>query len=261
MKNKALIKIRRNVGFFSDFFVGLVGIKYCHDNAMDFHVDWQNDLYPTLNGKNLYDEFFYQENNTVTPNLFFNNLTPYGIQLDLIANETSEDILYNFYKPFSDLINELNILNTNFFKKIPNYFENKKILGFHKRGLDHGYHGEILTDTYFSKKIDDELKKNQYDNIFIITDDNNSLSYFKKRYGKFLIYTDAIKSTGDIGLHLLPKNEYTHKLAKQAIQDAYILSMVTKKIITKSNLSTFSILCNLKRDNFVYIDKHINYKI
>jgi hypothetical protein len=260
MNNKATIRIRRNLGFFSDFITCLTAIKYCYDNNIDFHVDWKNDLYPTLNEKNLYDEFFYQKNNSDASNLFFDNLTPYGYLFNSVMNIHSEKMLYDFYKPFSDLIVELNMLNTEFFKKIPNYFENKKILGVHKRGTDHGIHGHILSDIEFSMKIENELSQNHYDNIFFITDDNDSLLFFKKRYGKFLIHTDAIKSAGHIGVHVIRNEENMHKLARQAVMDAYILSMTDKKIVTKSNVSTFSILCNLKKDNFIYIDKNINYE-
>jgi hypothetical protein len=48
-------------------------------------------------------------------------------------------------------------------------------------------------------------------------------------------------------------------LAAQVVADAMLLSFTDKKLITKSNVSTFSALCNLKPDNFIYIDKGINY--
>jgi len=115
VRNLANIFIRRNAGFFSDFLTCLAGIKFCHDHEMDFYVDWKNDNYPTLNENNLFDEFFFQKKLERHPNLLFNNLTPYGHQFTDVANETCEEKLYNFYKPFSDLLTNLKILNTNFF--------------------------------------------------------------------------------------------------------------------------------------------------
>jgi hypothetical protein len=166
--NKKLdyIYIKRDLGFFSDFLTILAGIKYCYDNDHDFYVDWRNPLYQTENESNLFDKFFFQERINRQPDIFYNNLTPYGYQFINISNESSQQELFNFFKPFSDLIKNLNILNTNFFKKIPNYFENKKVLGFHKRGTDHGIHGEIISDEYFSSKIDKDLNNYHYDNIF-----------------------------------------------------------------------------------------------
>lgn len=259
MRELATIFIRRDAGFFSDFLTCLAGIKYCYDNGIDFYIDWQNTYYPTINGNNLFDEFFYQERPEIFSSIFFNNLTPYGHQFTDVANETSKEILYNFYKPFSDLLINLKILNSKFFKRIPNVFSNKKVLGFHKRGTDHAFHGNLVSDEYFSYKIDEELRKDNYDNIFMITDDLNSLSFFQRRYGNFLISTDSIKTNGDIGVHMMPTNDYSHILAPQAILDSYLLSLTTKKLVTKSNLSTFSILCNLKVDNFEYIDNNIHY--
>jgi len=259
MKRNATIFIRRNAGFFSDFLTCLAGIKYCHDNDINFYIDWNNLCYPTINGNNLFDEFFFQEKKNENYDIFFYNLTPYGYMFTDVENESSTHNLYDFYKPFSDLLHNLKILDTPFFNKIPNYFQNKKVLGFHKRGTDHYQHGSILSDEYFSSKIDEELKKDNYDNIFMITDDLNSLNFFRNKYGNFLISTDAIKTDGNIGLHMLPLNDNRHLLAPQAILDSYLLSLTTKKIVTKSNLSTFSILCNLKFDNFIYIDKNIAY--
>lgn len=261
MNNKlAYIYIRRDLGFFSDFLTSLAGIKYCYDNEYDFHIDWFNSLYQTENAENLFDKFFFQKQINKQPDMFYYNLTPYGYQFTDIANETCKEKMFNFLKPFSDLIKNLNILNTNFFKKIPNYFENKKVLGFHKRGTDHVTHGDILSDDYFASKIDKELNNCYYDNIFMITDDFNSLNFFKKRYGNFLISTDSMKSDSQIGVHHLPNNFNKHKLASEAILDSYILSLTEKKLITKSNLSTFSILCNLKIDNFEFVDNCIHYR-
>jgi len=93
----------------------------------------------------------------------------------------------------------------------------------------------------------------------MITDDINSLRFFQQRYGNFLISTDAVKTEGTVGIHFLSNIENRYVLAPQAILDSYILSLTQKKIVTKSNLSTFSILCNLKVDNFLYVDKDINY--
>ena len=61
-------------------------------------------------------------------------------------------------------------------------------------------------------------------------------------------------------MHLLKNNPNKHKLAEEALLDSYILSMTEKKLISKSNLSFFSILCNLKMDNFEFIDNNTYYK-
>lgn len=245
------------MGFFSDFLTSLAGIKYCYDNNYDCYVDWFNSLYQKENETNLFDKFFFQKKPIVEPDVYYYNLTPYGYQFTDMANERSHQKLFDFFKPYADLLKNLNILNTDFFKKIPNYFENKKVLGFHKRGTDHAVHGDMLTDDYFASKIDKELNNCYYDNIFIITDDSNSLNFFKKRYGNFLISTDSMKSDSSVGVHLFANDDIKHKIASEAVLDSYILSLTDKKLITKSNVSAFSVLCNLKIDNFEFIDNHI----
>ena len=260
MKPFHRIMIRRNCGFFSDFLTSLAGIKYCYDNNIDFHVDWKCSLYPTINDTNLFDEFFFQEKIEREPDFIYDNLTPYGYQFTDVWNESCHEKLYQFYKPFADLLTNLNILNTPFINSIPkNIFEGIRVLGFHKRGTDHAAHGAILSDEAVLQKIKEELNTNPYDKILMITDDLNSLNFFQKQFGNVLITTDCMKCGDHTGVHLLQDNPYRHLLAAQVVADAMLLSFTDKKLITKSNVSTFSALCNLKPDNFIYIDKGINY--
>lgn len=259
MKKLHKIVIRRNSGFFSDFLTSLAGIKYCYDNNFNFYVDWKNDSYPIGNEQNLFDLFFYQEKTDLIPDVVHDVLTPYGYQFTEVANVTDEGDLYKFYKPFSDLLENLNILKTPFFESInKNCFENKKILGVHKRGTDHYLHGELLPDEYYMDKINEEFKTNSYDKIFLITDDLNSFNFFKRELGNMMITTNSFRDDGNVGVHRRWDIDRSN-IAKEVVLDSYLLSLTDKKIITKSNVSTFSVLCNLKQDNFVYIDKHKIY--
>jgi hypothetical protein len=90
-----------------------------------------------------------------------------------------------------------------------------------------------------------------------MTDDNNSLNFFKQELGDTLIYTNSTKGDSQIGLHFskLPNKS---KLAEEVIIDSVLLSLTDFKLITKSNVSTFSLIYNLNND-FKYMDKHINY--
>ena len=61
MKKRHKLVVRRDCGFFSDFLTILAGIMYFIDNEIDYHIDWKNSLYPTVNpNDNLFDLFFNQ---------------------------------------------------------------------------------------------------------------------------------------------------------------------------------------------------------
>lgn len=259
MKKMNKIVIRRNSGFFSDFLTILAGIKYCYDNNLNFYVDWKNTSYPVENDENLFDLFFNQEKSEMVPDVIHNDLTPYGYQFTEVANVTDEKELHKFYKPFSELLDNLKILKTPFFESInKNYFGNQKVLGIHKRGTDHYLHGELLPDEYYMNKINEEFKIKSYDKIFLITDDLNSLNFFQRELGNMLLYTNSFRDNGNVGVHRRWDIDRSN-IAKEVVIDSYLLSLTDKKIITKSNVSTFSVLCNLSEDNFVYIDKHKIY--
>jgi hypothetical protein len=90
-----------------------------------------------------------------------------------------------------------------------------------------------------------------------MTDDRNSLNFFKRELGDTLITTDFTKGETNVGLHFanLPNKS---KLAEEVIIDSVLLSLTDFKLVTRSNVSTFSLLFNLN-ENFRYMDKHIRY--
>jgi hypothetical protein len=261
----------RRCGFFSDFLTALSGLIYSYDGFTDFFIDWRSELYSEsdINGAgkyNLFSKYFYQDKNE--EDLEYYNVTtltashnPYiEYFFPKIYNQLNPKSIYSgLYYP-SFLIKELKILESDFFKKInKNYFNDEKILGVHKRGTDHTLHGEIISDVIFLEKINELYKKNNFDKIFLITDDLNSFEFFKKELGNDMIYTDSFKTSSSSGIHL-GGNPGKEQIAEEVIKDAFILSQTDFKLITRSNVSTFSLLCDLKQDNFLYIDDHIRYE-
>jgi|LakMenE01Jun11ns_1017448.scaffolds.fasta_scaffold9877242_2 hypothetical protein len=255
------ITIRRECGFFSDFLTSLAGIMYCYDHDKDFHVDWNNTLYTNDINKNLFNEFFYQKNKTVSNfTVDYNNVTPYGFYFPKHVNFKTNKEFYDLYNKPSLLLKELNILNSDVINSIDkNFFNGEKVLGLHKRGTDHHRHGLILDNKIYTQKIDSELKNNNYDKIFLITDEIQSLNYFKEIYGDMIITTNSQKSYDENPLHYNNTSVLKEKLAEDVITDAILLSLCDFKIVTKSNVSTFSLLCNLDLYNFEYIDNGIQY--
>jgi len=262
MKENHKIIIRRNCGFFSDFLTSLAGIMYCNDNNHNVHVDWKSDLYLTESDNNLFDLFF---KNQIKSDLEFNqeyinNLTPYGYYYPEIVEKNTEKDIYDFLLPSNKLIKELDILNSDFINNIKkDTFNNKKVLGVHKRGTDHITHGQNRTNGEVMEFINNEYKNNNYDNVFLITDDLTSFDFFKQQLGDTLIHTPSTKVRGNIGIHLPESEVDRYKIAGEVVTDAILLSLTDFKLLTKSNVSTFSNICNLKQDTFTYMDKFIKY--
>lgn len=256
----------RNCGFFSDFLTCLAGIMYCYDNGVEFYIDWVTDLYTpkSEDGKfkyNLFDKYFFQENKNLPENYNFDYnhhmITPYGFYFPYAHGHINHKAIYSsLYHP-SFLLKELNILNSDFFNGLNhNFFGDKKILGVHKRGTDHGSHGLIKPDTFFLNEINTMYRNNSFDKIFLITDDKNSFDFFKRELGDDLITTDSYNSYNSV--HYGP-NPGIELIAEQVIRDAYYLSQSNFKLITRSNVSTFTLLCNLNDNDFKFLDNDVKY--
>lgn len=252
--------INRNCGFFSDFLTAIAGAMYFKDNNQKFMIEWISQLYSNSPNENLYDKFFNQPYNLKDIQSTTLNVTPYGYYFpEAIGSGLNDNEIYNNLKKPSILLSDLNLTDTIFFKKITkNYFNGNKVLGVQKRGTDHLVHGIVLSDEIILSNINEKFKTENYDKIFLMTDDNNSLNFFKKELGDKLIYTDSTRNNSSIGVHF---SNFTDKLklAEEVIIDSVLLSFSDYKLITRSNVSTFSLIYNLD-ENFTYMDKHIRYQ-
>jgi hypothetical protein len=120
----------------------------------------------------------------------------------------------------------------------------KKILGIHKRGTDiHIHHQPASLDSFF-ERVDQVV--NEYDGIYLSTDEKFVVDQFKSRYDKIL--NASYQTLSD--QPQMP-NFKTHQgrsqgfeVGKDAIIDAYLLSKTDFLIKGNSNLSNFSLLLN-----------------
>jgi hypothetical protein len=122
-----------------------------------------------------------------------------------------------------------------------------KTIGFHRRATDMStvHH----TATIDLLQIFNILEKEEFENIFLMSDNINDLNKFIERYGNRLITFDEFTSSKSDNDPFF-KLENNDELIKQHIQEivfgAYTLGMTKKLICSKSNLSTFSIFSNSK---------------
>jgi hypothetical protein len=247
----------RNVaGLGSDIVHGIIPsmIWLSDSNISNYTIDWYNPLYQNSN-YNLYDKLF-------TTNKYFESYDaeikmdncPYGIYF-------SREITHEQFQRGSEITKLLNIEESNFIKKFKLPFStNEKVLGVQQRKTDHISHVlagdmKLFSDNDLIKLTEEEFKRNTYDKIFLITDDNDTLNLFKNNFGDTLLYNDCQRSVGNIGVHFSNVNFDRLILAEQMIIDSYSLSKTKYKLICNSNVSTLSMLLNYERDNYFYIDR------
>jgi hypothetical protein len=200
--------------------------------------------------QNIYETCFVQDEND-----YLNNINEYSnIELvnyisKLNAYE-SETFTEENLKMCESIIKDNFILNDEMkqlFSSRHSQIDFTKTIGFHRRATDMStvHH----TATIDLLEIFNIIEKEEFENIFLMSDNINDLNKFKERYGNRLITFDEFTSSksDDDPFFKLENND---ELIKQHIQEivfgAYTLGMTKKLICSKSNLSTFSIFSNSK---------------
>ena len=101
-----------------------------------------------------------------------------------------------------------------------------------------------------------EVEKD-YDAIFLITDEETFVEYFKSRFPDKLMYrNESPKSPDASTMWTNPKNPY--EAGEGAIIDAYLLSDTQFMICPTSNISTFSKYLN---KNLRYLNIYLKHNI
>ena len=147
-------------------------------------------------------------------------------------------------------------------------FTKKKVLSIHKRGTDlfsdtgHAKNQDHLFDyNFIQKKVEKVI--NNYDAIFLATDEQETFERFKADYGdRVITYATTRAEKGNkTGLHIssiykTPEEKYL--LGEEAIIDTILMSRCDYSFCVRSNLSLLNII--LRNDfNYEFIDDHIDY--
>jgi len=115
-----------------------------------------------------------------------------------------------------------------------------------------------LSDEYYFSKIDENLKSDNYDNIFLATDDLNVVLKFKNRYGnRIFCNEDIIRLNGNIGIHY-SNQANKEKLAYDVMRDGLSMSKCKKILISASNVAGYALMVDPKIE-YDQIDKHVNF--
>lgn len=245
----------RNVhqrGYFSYITEGILNmyhVKTTYPNE-DFKVYFDLFDIPGYGSGNIYDVCFDQD---ITD--YNSDLSNYS-NIELVLPTTRFDpydestLTKDKFEICELLIKEhlkLNDEMSNLFSTRHSQIDFTKTIGFHRRATDMSYVHNVPTISL--QDIFNILEVEEFENIFLMSDNLNDLGEFKKRYGNRLITFDEF-STSDLTNDPFFKTQKDDKLIKNHIKEivfgAYTLGMTKKLICTKSNLSAFSMLSNSK---------------
>lgn len=148
-------------------------------------------------------------------------------------------------------------------------FQKFKVLGVHYRGTDfkknYDSHPVALTPEDYYESIETALKENNYDKIFIATDDRQALKEFQNRFGKKIIYyEDTLRAEGDVSVMYCNANRDNDNFLKgyEVLRDVYSMAHASGLISGVSMVSVFArIVKESTTQTFatdLFLDKGIN---
>ena len=177
--------------------------------------------------------------------------------------DSFENLSIDHYKIFKKYIkfNKEILKDANLF--IKKNFKNKRVLGVHFRGTDmktQERHPFPATYKQIISYIDFELNKNNYDKIFLVTEE---LSYIKKLVNKYdskiCFYSSYRSNENDIFGNKYRKN-HRYLIGRENIIDMLILAKTKKIICTNSHLPDASNFINNFKMKLIKIENGNNSK-
>ena len=237
-------------GYFSYITEGIIHIYNAKLNYPNEDLKIYFDLFDIQGyGKgNIYDVCFIQDDED-----YKSNFTLYS-NIESLSSMTRFDAYdeTTFTKEKFDtceqIIKEHLVLNDeikNLFSSRHSQIDFTKTIGFHRRATDMASIHHISTISL--ENIFNILEEEEFENVFLMSDNIIDLNKFKQRYGNRLITFDEF-STSEFDSNPFFKmnkdEESTKNHIKEIVFGAYTLGMTKKLFCTKSNLSTFSILSN-----------------
>lgn len=131
-----------------------------------------------------------------------------------------------------------------YYEFLKEYFEkkklnNSKILGVHFRGTSYktsGGHVFPATIKQISKHVDYILKTENFDKIFLCTEEKGYLDFFKNKYLDKLLYLDTHRSNKNDAFEIYARKNHRYLLGDESIKEALILSKCSSLLYVKSNI-------------------------
>ena len=151
------------------------------------------------------------------------------------------------------------------YKRISNIFNGNKILGIHFRGTSYKRspgHPFPATKRQMFEITKNLIKKEKIDKIFLVTEEQNYLNFFKKKFPNKIIHIKCCyRSNKNDAFKIYPRDRHRYKLGREALLETLLLSKCDHFIYLCSNVSSAAISFNLnKKQKRIEIKNGINSK-
>ncbi len=264
--DKTFYVIRRSpgAGIFSNLIYVLNHLKIAYENNYIPFVDMEN--YPTI-----YNEKFIVNKTTNSWEYFFKNLSNYK-SYEIYKSKNviiTENNFFDFFQKWMsednrivEILKDKIELNDNIyfiFNFLKNkLFKKKKILGVHFRGTSYKTspgHPFPATKNQMLYLVNQILKNEKIDKIFLSTEEKNYLDFFIEKFPEKIIFLpSAYRSNKNDAFIKYPRQKHRYKLGREILLETLLLSSSDYFIYTRSNVSEFALSMQLNH-------RQIRYKI
>jgi hypothetical protein len=257
-KNKIFYVINRSpgAGFFSNLTFVLNHMEYAKKKKFIPIIDMQN--FPTI----------YNENKKI-----FNSLNAWDYYFKKINKYKLSEVYKSYKVIFStnylkdDMYGDISD-NKNFIRfkkkiKIRNSYYNeaksfikkrikkdKKIIGVHLRGTTYKIaknHPYPIPKKMMLNILNQVVKKEKVDKIFLCTEEKEYQSYFKKKLGNKLITFNSFRTEKVDAFNFYPRRKHRFNLGKEILIESIILSNCDILIYVNSNVIEGSLFFSKKK--------------
>jgi hypothetical protein len=240
----------RYAGFFSYFNQVLSNLHILTNNdKMLVKFDHNNPYMDVSKNVNMWENYFYQPTEVDCDD--FNTYT--------VLTETWFNGRYEIpFPPTSITDNDIDTCNALIKKYIKikphieaklsafyaNHFSGKKVLSVHKRGTDHYKEVKPLHVNEYFQCTDNII--DDFDNIFLCTDEQQTVKDFCSRYGDKLITYDSIRAelNNKSGVHYSSGAFNPYLMGEQVLIETLLMSKTNFLIKTVSNVSNAALFFN-----------------
>ena len=241
-----VIKRSSHAGIFSYLSFVLNHLVISKENNFIPIVDMENYVSP-YNEKDLID-------NTLNSwEYYFNNVSNYKLEevyksknVILSREDFHHKMSYRIHldKNFEKFKNKEISLKKKYYDFVESFFDknslkNKKILGIHFRGTSYKTsRGHIFpaTEKQIKKYVDEILSDENFDKIFLCTEELRYLNFFKKNYPNKLLHLNTYKSNYNDAFLKYERSNHRYLLGDESIKDALMLSKCSSLLFVRSNI-------------------------
>ncbi len=262
-------------GFFAELRMTLRLLAYADRYGLVPHVLYDLQyLYAESEGVNgvynPYEYYFVQPSGLTTDSVNHSYNLCYGTMaharmIDRICGLTPNTYETNdvYIKKMAEIMQKYVIMNDKAScyveKGIQGLFtHDKRVLGIHHRGtdykMDYRYHPRYISLSDKIRHI--EALADNYDNIFVATDDVEALAVLEKRFGsKLCYYSDIYRGKDNVSVAFSSDTREHHKyrLGLEVLRDMYTLSACTGLVAGVSQVSLFAQIVKSSREE-IYED-------